>query len=334
MDAYDITTRHLEALQAIAREGSFAKAASDLGYSQAAISQQIARLEACVGLPVLDRPGGRRAATLTETGRILLRHADHVLARVGALEGELDAVRRGTGGRLRCGIFQSVGVQLLPEIVRRLRAESPGLDISVIERDSNEELIAPLLAGELDVAFVTGPLSEPRLTLIELFTDPFVVLFPAGSPLAPGHGVCHVSDLRGVALIGQHECTCQTQIDDGLRRSGVTPRYLFRSDDNGAVQAMVRSGIAPAVMPSLAVDWDDPEVVIAAAEGVDPRTIVLALPGGQRLPSADRFAALAREVSAERFARRQGSARRRVTSTSAAASGSKSRARAASSATT
>ena len=334
MDAYDIQTSHLEALQAIAREGSFARAASALGFSQAAISQQVARLEACVGLPVLDRPGGRRPATLTPAGRVLLRHADHVLARVGALEDELEDLRRGSGGHLRCGVFQSVGVQLLPEIIRRVRAEAPELAISVTERDANEELIALLLAGELDLAFVTGPLDDDRLDLIELGTDPFVVLLPPGSAIAPGGAAAvPAAALKGVPLIGQHDCSNQAQIDDALRRNGVTPRYLFRTNDNGAVQAMVRSGIAPAIMPALAVDRDDPEVRILPVDGVAPRTILIALPvGTHRVPALERFVATARQVSRERVG--QGSARRRSASSASAAAGSKSRPRAASVATT
>lgn len=335
MDAYDISTRQLEALQAVVREGSFAKAALYLGFSQAAISQQIARLEACTGLLVLERPGGRRAATLTQAGRALLSHADLIVSRVGSLESQLDMLRAGTGGRISCGVFQSVGVQFLPDIVRRVRAESPDLEVSLIERDTNDELIDPLLAGELDVAFITGPLEDARLELIDLGTDPFVLLLPVGSPLAPtGKSRFTVERLRGIALIGQQECTCQTQIDDGLRAAGIGPRYLFRTNDNGAVQAMVRSGIAPAIMPALAVDWDDPEVTIWDVAEIQPRTIVLALPkGAQRLPAVERFVRIATSVSAARMAD-HGKARRSSSSKSAPASKSKLAAVAASSATT
>lgn len=335
MDAYDISTRQLEALQAVVREGSFSRAADALGFSQAAISQQIARLEACVGLPVMDRPGGRRPATLTQAGRALLAHADAVIARVGSLEADLELLRAGTGGRISCGVFQSVGVQFLPDIVRRVRAESPDLEVSLVERDTNDELIGPLLDGELDVAFITGPLDDPRLELIDIGVDPFVLLLPAGSPLTPTRqGPVSATALRGIPLIGQQDCTCQTQIDDGLRSCGIAPRYLFRTNDNGAVQAMVRSGIAPAVMPSLAVDWEDPEVTIWGVAEIEPRTILLAVPANaHRLPAVERFLRIAREVGSARLAA-HGKARRSATSRPAAASRSKSRALAASSATT
>src|ERR671937_348312 len=77
--------RHLLALDAVAREGSFGRAAVALGYTQSAISQQIAALERIVGERLVERPGGPRPVSLTDAGELLLRHADAIVAR-----GELD----------------------------------------------------------------------------------------------------------------------------------------------------------------------------------------------------------------------------------------------------
>ena len=81
-----VELRHLAALQAVAEEGSFGRAATRLGYTQSAVSQQIGALERIVGMPVLHRPpGGRRPLELTEAGRVVLAHARPLLARVKAL---------------------------------------------------------------------------------------------------------------------------------------------------------------------------------------------------------------------------------------------------------
>src|SRR5438552_6342060 len=74
--------RHLIALKAVADEGSFGRAAKLLGYTQSAISQQIGALERIVGQRLIDRPGGPRPISLTEAGRMLLRHAEGVTARI------------------------------------------------------------------------------------------------------------------------------------------------------------------------------------------------------------------------------------------------------------
>ena len=309
MDVYDIQTRHLEALQAVVREGSFAKAADYLGFSQAAISQQIARLEEILGMAVLDRPGGRRAAKLTPAGRVILRHAETVLERVGALEQELEALQQGTGGRLVVGVFESIAVQLLPDIVREMRAQTPDLQISLVEGGSNEALLEPLHAGEIDVTFLSGPVDDPDIDAIELGTDPFVLMLAKDSPLAAlgKNGVFPAAALRSVGLIGQHDPHTQAQIDDSLRVSGASVRYLFRTNDNAAVQAMVRSGLGPAIMPSLATDRHDPDVTFWELDPpIEPRTIVLALPyGGTRLPAAAQFAKLARTLSRKRLSARR-----------------------------
>jgi molybdate transport repressor ModE-like protein len=100
--------RHLLALQAVAREGSFAGAAEALGYTQSAISQQISGLERAVGQRLVERPGGRRRIWLTEAGEALLRHADAIVSHVHAAAADVEALSEGRAGRLRVGTYQSV----------------------------------------------------------------------------------------------------------------------------------------------------------------------------------------------------------------------------------
>src|SRR6058998_2713149 len=97
--------RHLIALKAIAEEGTFGRAATSLGYTQSAVSQQIAMLERIVGQKLIDRPGGPRPVSLTEAGELLLRHADAIAARLQAAQADLAALAEGEGGVLRVGIY-------------------------------------------------------------------------------------------------------------------------------------------------------------------------------------------------------------------------------------
>src|SRR6478752_9507111 len=78
----DLDIRHLMALQAVAEERSFGRAAQRLGFTQSAISQQVAALERIVGTPLFDRPGGPRPVELTPAGVALLPHAEAVLERL------------------------------------------------------------------------------------------------------------------------------------------------------------------------------------------------------------------------------------------------------------
>ena len=119
--------KHLEALRAVAKEGTFGRAADTLGFTQSAISQQIAVLERIVGEPVFDRPGGPRPVRLTPVGRLVLGHADQILGRMELMDRELRGHRQGTIGRIDIGVFQSVAVKVLPEVVQRLRGDAPGV---------------------------------------------------------------------------------------------------------------------------------------------------------------------------------------------------------------
>jgi len=294
--------RHLEALVAVAEEGTFRGAADILGYSQAAVSQQIAGLEAAVGAPVFDRPGGPKPVSLTPVGRAVLRHARAVLDRLDQARQEAEDVIAGTGGRLVIGTFQSVSVELVPQIVRRMRAKAPDLLMRAVEEDSNEQLLAHLHDGEVDVAFLAGPVDDPLLDTIHLGTDPFLAVLPRRAPYSDLDGV-PLREVESLGFIGEHHGSAQSTIDDGLRLHGITPRYVYRTNDNGAMQAMVRSGLGAAIMPQLAIQANDPDVVVLPTQpAIAPRSIVLALPREPlRTLAAERFAEIARQVCAERL---------------------------------
>src|ERR671930_594491 len=179
-----IELRHLMALEAVAREGSFGRAAKSLGYTQSAVSQQIAALERIVGARLVDRPGGPRPVSLTEAGELLLRHAEAIVARLAAAQADLGALAEGEGGVLRVGIYQSVGQRILPELMRRYGAAWPRVEIALTESASDAELLARVERGELDMTFADLPLVEGPFEAVELLRDPYVLIVPAGSPLA------------------------------------------------------------------------------------------------------------------------------------------------------
>src|SRR5437763_10756703 len=122
--------RHLVALKAVAEEGTFGRAAVRLGYTQSAISQQIATLEQIVGQRLIDRPGGPRPVSLTEAGRLLLRHAEGIGARLQAAQADLAALGAGDAGPLRIGTYQSVGAKILPTLLSQFHAEWPKVDVT------------------------------------------------------------------------------------------------------------------------------------------------------------------------------------------------------------
>ena len=175
---HDLDIQQLLTLAAISEEGSFGGAADVLGFSQSGVSQQAAALEKAVGHQLFNRPKGPKPASLTEAGQILLKHAELVIARLEQAGQELDDLAAGTIGRVMCGTFQSVSVELLPSVVGQLLLNSPGVEVELIESTSNAKLIELLVTGKIDVSFLVGPIDDPHLEIIELGQDPMVLLAP------------------------------------------------------------------------------------------------------------------------------------------------------------
>ena len=121
----DLELRHLSALRAVAETGTFGKAATKLGFSQSAVSQQIASLERIVGASMFERPGGPRPVTLTPAGEVLLPHAVSILDRVRVTEADLAGFLAGEIGTLRVGTFQSVSVRILPDLLTSSATSTP-----------------------------------------------------------------------------------------------------------------------------------------------------------------------------------------------------------------
>ena len=287
--------RHLQALLAVADEGTFSRAAARLGYTQSAISQQIAALERMVGTPLFDRPGGPRPVELTEAGRSMVDHARGVLRRLGAAQAELAAITAGDRGTVRVGTVQSVGTRVLPQLLARFHERRPGVAVVLRESHDVHELLDAVADGELDVTF-TEVQPEQRFVYRRMLDDPFVLVAPAGSPVAERRSVT-VDEVTALPLISYRDAVCSTLVEQ-IFRPGDTPSFVFRSDDNPTIQGCVASGIGYWATPLLTVDTDDPAIAVVPIEPApDPRHIALAWPASRRSsPAVSDFVAVAEDV--------------------------------------
>ena len=289
-----IEFRHLAALEAIVESGSFAAAARRLGYTQSAISQQIAVLERVTQLQLLERPGGRRPVTPTEAGERLLRHGSRATAAMRAAEADLNALSEGEAGTLRVATFQSVGVRVIPPVMRLYVERRPAIEVKLVETD-HELLTEQLVRGEIDLAFVADAV-EPAIEQIEVLTDPYVLLAPARSELGRSARTPSVGEIARLPLIAYRLPTHGGEAH--LRGKGLEPNVVFRSDDSGIVQGLVGAGVGYAFVPRLTVDRTDPEVAMLAVRGVPPREIGLAWHADRRLsPAATAFVEVVEEVA-------------------------------------
>lgn len=294
---YRLEVRHLAALDAVLRSGSFRAAARTLGYSQSAISEQIAALEAIVGARVVERSPGARAVRPTEAGAILLRGAEHVSDVLAGCRADLSA--SATGGEvIRLGIFPSASVRLLPPIVQALRRNHPGLQLVLTESVDPDALFQSVAAGELDVAFGSPSRAPSALETATLFEDPYVLLVATDNPLSQEAAV-RPADVARLPLIGYRsprpELLPLSQLPHPEQH-----HVVFRTDDDPTVHALVAAGIGVAVVPRLSVDPADRRVrAIKIDPPLRPRSITLAWLRERATSEAlDAFTAAARTAAA------------------------------------
>ncbi|MEU7561233.1 LysR family transcriptional regulator [Streptomyces eurythermus] len=199
MDFTDVSLTALRVFRAVAEQGTFTAAAASLGYTQSAVSRQIAAIERAAGAELLERR--RDGVRLTAAGRVVMRRATVVLDEIEATARELSGLP-GEGGTVRLGWFPSAGAALVPRALAALRRTHPGLRV-VGREGTTPALVRALRAGSLDLAVLASappfrpPDAEsPPLVLRTLTERALCLAVPAAHPLARGDFV-DVADLRG-----------------------------------------------------------------------------------------------------------------------------------------
>jgi DNA-binding transcriptional LysR family regulator len=299
-----VELRHFAALQAIGEEGSFGAAAERLGYTQSAVSHQVAALERAVGARLVERPGGPRRVALTDAGRLLMAHADAIVARIGAAQADLDALSEGTAGVLRVGTYQSAGARILPPVVRRFTESWPGVEVRLREASYDVELFDLVERGELDLTFMAFPIADGPFAVAELLIDPMVLVVARDSPLAGATAPVPLRQIASLPLIAHRASGPRPGTDNAwerhLRARGHEPRVVFRSDDNPTIHGLVAAGLGAALIPRLSTDPAYTAVATVPVAGtIPPRVIGVAWHRDrQQLPAARAFVDMTQEFCA------------------------------------
>ncbi|MEM1332247.1 MAG: LysR family transcriptional regulator [Actinomycetota bacterium] len=313
---HDVELRHLQAFLAVLRTRSFGRAAIELDYSQAAVSQQIATLERSIGTPLFERPGGPRPVEPTDAAAELLPHALAVFEELARARTAIEDVLGGRRGRLSIGSFESVSSAFLPDVVARLTRERPHVSLELFEEMRDDRnLVDGVSSGQLDASFIPSAIDAPGLRVLPLLSDPYVAVIRrdladqlrstddlhAGE--TPGElAVVRLDVVARFGLVGHvDEDAGQAVVNLAFHSEGLSPRYVFRSADNGALQAMVRAGLGMAVMPLLSIDIRDPELVVAMTEPPIPRRAVSLLlrDGPMRSPALIDFVDIVEQMASE-----------------------------------
>jgi DNA-binding transcriptional LysR family regulator len=279
----------LHVLLEVVSRGSFSAAAEALSYTQSAVSQAIARLEAETGATLVVRD--RRGVRATAAGETLIEHAEVILAQVHAAEDALAAVLGVRAGRLRVASFPSAGASLMPSAVARFRELYPEVALTLAEGEP-EEIAPRLRAGEFDLALLfefPGALERPDAGVrsVALLEDPMYVALHADHPLA-AEPTLSLADLRSEQWVQTSATSpCARHVVRSCLAAGFEPRVTFESDDYETVQGLVAAGVGVALIPRLALTHVHSDVVVRSLAPRSPaRKVIAATASGPGAPPA------------------------------------------------
>jgi len=242
--------RHLRYFVTVARERNFTRAAEKLHIAQPPLSRQIQQLEEEVAMVLLDRDS--RPLRLTEAGRLLYEHAAQVLERFDDLRTMMKRFREAERPRFVIGFVASTIYAALPNLIRRFRAKTPGLDVSLVEMVSLEQ-IAALKDGRIDVGFGRIRLDDPAVRRDVLREERLVVALPLSLPLLEPEGPLSFTELSGEPLILYPRVPRPSYADQVIsifRDRGLEPNIAHEARELQTAIGLVAAEVGICIVPT------------------------------------------------------------------------------------
>ncbi len=260
---------------AVAEERSFTQAASRLHLAQPSLSRQVRLLEHELGVVLFNRGPGQGPVTLTPDGSALLPFMQRVLSDVAATSAEARALSGMARGRVAVGATPSLVTSALVPALVSFHASHPGIDLAVVEGGSHQ-LVPQVAAGEVDLALVVLPVTDPLVMTTPLFDDPLVLATAPEHPLAERQGIA-VRELDGLDLVMFREGYDLRAVTlAACADAGVEPHLVSEGGEMAGVLSFVAAGLGAAVVPAIALPSDGSLVGVPFTAPVLSRTVALA----------------------------------------------------------
>lgn len=237
--------RQIQALIAIADQGSFSAAAASLHTVQSNISSHVARLERELAVQLVDRHTGR----LTEEGAAVVERGRRAVSEIEAAVSDVAALRDEVTGTVRIGMIGTTARWLAPLLLEAAAARHP--KVRLVVGDGTSATLEPHLAsGSLDAAIVNLPQGIPELVEHPLFDEDLILVLPTDHPLA-GVGSAQLKDLDGLELLLPAPGTAfRVEIDQACREAGVTLVPRAELDGVRLMASLAVKGLGPAILPA------------------------------------------------------------------------------------
>ncbi|WP_433758857.1 LysR family transcriptional regulator [Nocardia sp. CA-135398] len=290
----EFTIVGLRVVREAARSGSFSTAAENLGYTQSAVSRQIALMEQAAGRALFERHA--RGVRATEAGRIVLRHAETVLGGLGSARQELDELTARPLATLRVGAFSTAMAALVP---RAIAATATRLARVPLREGTSPRLVSAVARGRLDLAVVTETRNLPADTEIEpLLDDPLLIAVP------PDHALAGRASVTPAELRGEHWIAGSAEVSSTLlgawRAATWEPEVAFVARDWFAKLGLVAAGMGCTVVPAIAVPVLPPGIALVRIDHpAAVRTTSIVYRGGDSATPRQIFIEALRDAAAD-----------------------------------
>lgn len=282
-----MTLTELRYIVTLAREKHFGRAAERCHVSQPTLSVAVKKLEDELGIALFERSKSR--IRVTETGVRIIDQAQRVLDQVGLIRDMAQDGKNQLNSPLKVGAIYTIGPYLFPHFLPELRRAAPDMPL-FIEENYTANLRQKLRQSELDAIIVALPFEEPEVVTLPLYDEPFVVLLPAGHPLAQKQALTADELAREqLLLLGPGHCfrdqvleSCPPLVEAVTARSASPkgPALVTEGSSLETIRHMVASGLGITVLPlSAATAMQYQEDILAVRPFVAPvpfRTVALA----------------------------------------------------------
>jgi LysR family transcriptional regulator, benzoate and cis,cis-muconate-responsive activator of ben and cat genes len=280
-----VELRHLRYFVAVAGERNFTRAAEKLHIAQPPLSRQVQQLEDELGLDLIE--AGSRPLRLTEAGRLFYEQAVQVLERVDEMKAMVGRLRDADRGRFSMGFVGSTLYGKLPEVIRSYRAARPGVELTLIELTSVEQ-IAALKEGRIDVGFGRIPLEDPALDRQLLRNEKLLAAVPANHPILARAGARQLAELAAEPLIVYPKAPRPSYADQVLallRDAGLKPPAVHEVRELQTALGLVAAEVGVCLVPASVERLRRDNVAyrpMASVEAVSP--IIMSSRKGDRSP--------------------------------------------------
>ena len=241
--------RHLRYFVAVAEERHFGRAAERLHIAQPPLSQQIRRLEAEVGAPLLHRT--TRSVELAPAGEVLLGRARDILAAVDAAADDARRAARGEFGRLAIGFTGSATYALLPAVAAALRAALPGVALDLRGELLTPAQVAGLLDGTLDLGLLRPPVRERELAVEVVRREPLVAVLSREHPLAAADAI-PLEELEHEPFVtypSHFRSVLHDAVEETCAAHGFRPNVALEVSETATLVSFVAAGLGVSLVP-------------------------------------------------------------------------------------